>query len=515
MKVFMAVVAVLCATSASARMVMLTSKAAFHTDEWCQDHHLGEGPSSCIQHDGCCYDGRAGKCHSCTAHSDEWCGNYGGSDAKTCAGYAGCTMSYPDGPDELGVCISNSDPSSIKDDITCEEQLEIANNDPEQEMPECDPTDGTWLAMQTDSKTQKVFCVDENGHLIPDTKMSEKVFKERRINCHKERKKHAGMQCPNAVTLATGNGEVLVNDHEDVGNCDVRCQTDNDCRDNEWCCYNGCGYSCQEPIIPKASCEVLALDASLQADNLEFVHGVKVTIDCAPGYGGSAPVTITCKHGKWSEYQMECLKDCEPFRIHGDRIRDYDIKGNGMGHGSKRRVSCTKGYGAVSGSPNAMRFYKETLECINGAWEERTLQCSSCFDAPAEGPNAFWSGRLVEWQKVDHDEDPSTPEVKKLVDVGSERGSQEAFDCLHFASRPQLCAKYPDAQKNCRISCRTCEQAQMQFKVKAVQNNKEDVNHPEKWLKKKLKILASFRNEITELKQFKVARRVKKTEDAF
>ena len=99
-------------------------------------------------------------------------------------------------------------------------------------MPECDPTDGTWMAeqvtfhpprhpprqqfalispahaqvrrlyfradtrstpptqphltavvvavsppcaLQTDSKSQKVFCADENGHLIPDTKMSEKA----------------------------------------------------------------------------------------------------------------------------------------------------------------------------------------------------------------------------------------------------------------------------------------------------------------------------------------------------
>jgi hypothetical protein len=513
----MVAVLALCVVGASARMVMLTAKAAFHTDEWCADHHLGEGPSSCIMHDGCCYDGRAGKCHSCTHHSDYWCDENGGSDAKVCSGYAGCTMSYPNGPDDLGECVSNSDPSEIKDDLTCEEALIQATEDTtgETEMPECDPNDGTWESMQTDGDSGKLYCVDENGHTIPDTMMIEKAFKERHINCNKERKKHAGMQCPNAVTLATGDGEVMINDLEDVGNCDVTCNSDKDCRDDDWCCYNGCGYSCQTPITPKASCEVLALDESLQADNLEFTHGVKVTVECAEGYGGSDAVEIECKHGAWTPFKMECLKDCEAFRIKGARVRDYEIKGNGMSHGSKRRVSCTKGYGAVAGTPDAMRFYKETLECINGAWEERSLQCSSCFDAPAEGPHAFWTGREQEYQLVDHDEDPMTPMVKKLVDVGTERGGPYAFDCLHFQSRPQMCAEFPSAQKNCRIACRTCEQMLMLYKVKAVQNNKDDVNHPDKWIKKKLKILESFREEVTDMKQFKVAKRVKKFEDHY
>ena len=53
-----------------ARIVALELQAAFHTDKWCADHHLGEGPSTCIKHSGCCYDGRIGICHSCDAHSD-------------------------------------------------------------------------------------------------------------------------------------------------------------------------------------------------------------------------------------------------------------------------------------------------------------------------------------------------------------------------------------------------------------------------------------------------------------
>ena len=67
----------LCAASASARVVILAKQSLFHTDQWCQDHHLGEGPSTCILHEGCCYDGRIGACHSCDSHSDEWCTTYG------------------------------------------------------------------------------------------------------------------------------------------------------------------------------------------------------------------------------------------------------------------------------------------------------------------------------------------------------------------------------------------------------------------------------------------------------
>merc|ERR1711918_244619 len=98
------------------------------------------------------------------------------------------------------------------------------------------------------------------------------------------------------------------------------------------------------------------------------------------------------------------------------------------------------------------------------------------------GPHAFWTGREQEWQLVDHDEDDATPEVKKLIDVGTERGTPYAFDCLLF-------------------------------KVKAVQDTKDDVRHPQKWLKKKLKILESFRREITDMKQFKVAKRHKKVDE--
>jgi len=310
----------------------------------------------------------------------------------------------------------------------------------------------------------------------------------------------------------------MINDHPDVGNCDMRCNTDKDCDDNEWCCYNGCGYSCQVPILPKADCEHLILEPSEQASVSDVEHGTKVTVSCAEGYGGSDPAEIECKHGSWNEFDLDCKKNCEEYHFLDSRKRDYEVAGRSLIHDAKRKVSCATGYGAVAGSPDAMRFYKETLRCVNGAWEERTLQCSSCFDAPMEGPNAFWTGRMTEWQVYDHDNNPDTPDKRALRDVGTVRGGPISFDCLYFASRPLKCAEFVDAQKNCRISCRTCEQALMQFKVKAVTDSKADfhghaVRHPEKWILKKLRFLNGFHNWITENKMIKVAKRVKKAED--
>ena len=94
----------LAASTVQSRIVIVQLQAVFHTDSWCQDHHSGEGPSTCIMNSGCCYDGRIGICHSCDAHSDEWCGTYGGNEVKSCVGYAGCTFSYDDPNDPK--CVS-------------------------------------------------------------------------------------------------------------------------------------------------------------------------------------------------------------------------------------------------------------------------------------------------------------------------------------------------------------------------------------------------------------------------
>jgi len=484
----------LCAANASARIVVLQVEAAFHTDQWCADHHLGEGPSTCIQHSGCCYDGRIGICHSCDAHSDEWCATYGGEEVKTCVGYSGCTFSYE--KEKEGKCVSNADPADFElKEVTCEEEMEkvmgeagLAEGPQDKYIPQCD-AGGGWKAQQSDAASGFEWCVDENGHEIPDTRAKGAAFKAAMTNCAKEQKKHAGQQCPNSVTLSTGNGEVMINDHEDVGNCDMTCNTDKDCGDDEWCCYNGCGYSCQIPIVPKADCETLVLEQGVIASNFAQVpttHGTEVDISCANGWFGSDPVQIQCKHGSWDEYEMQCFKDCPVYRIVDGRERDYEIKGNGFHHESTRKVSCVNGYGAISGSPDAMRFSREKVTCVNGAWTERTLECSSCYDAPSEGPNGWWTG----------------------IEDGSKRA--DSFDCLYFASRPLKCSEFKEAQQNCRISCRTCEAMLMKYKIKAVRDNIEGVKWPSKWLPTRLRFLVGFQNEIMEDRRMKVAKRRKK-----
>jgi len=518
-----------CASSASARLVALATEAAFHTDEWCQEHHLGEGPATCIQHDGCCYDGRIGQCHSCDAHSDDWCKKYGEKDPKLCAGYAGCTYDFADDK-----CISNSDPTAFEDEVTCEEALADAlegqgvsalkGNDGQslvEYTPQC-TKDGMWEEEQFDEQTQFRWCVDANGHEIPDTRKQDAMFAHSKINCNKERKTHAGMQCPNAVTLSTKGGEVMINDHPDVGNCDVRCNTDQDCKGEDWCCYNGCGYSCQTAISPKADCQHISLDASLQAtdlsrnpiQNIGKAHGTTVMISCAEGHSGGSPTQVTCKHGKWNSWDIECFKDCEQhYRVPSMlRQRDYDVKGFDNSHGSKRKIRCVTGYGAVSGEPDAFRTWKETLECINGAWEEQSLVCSSCYDAPQSGPRAWWTG------KADTGGNYGKAMGKNKAPVAGGTSRKDSFDCQYFASRPHKCAEYPDARENCRISCRTCEVALIKYKVKAVSHVMDGDRRPvglspeekRKWINTRIKKLEGTQDMVTKDKRSKVAKRVKK-----
>merc|ERR1740130_378737 len=446
---------------------------------------------------GCCYDGRIGICHSCDAHEHEWCQSYGGEDVKTCVGFAGCTMDYDKPEYPKGICQSSADPADfIEPEITCEERMEEAKADADgdgyegigalsasngadakmliQYMPICDEN-GEWEPQQNevDADNNYYWCVDENGHEIPESR---------------------------------GEGE--------------------------WCCYNGCGYSCQMSIIPKADCSELVLAQGLWASNYEegvpltegggTEHGIKVTVDCQPGWSGTDPVEIECKHGSWNEYAMECFKDCPPYEVKNARSRDYEISGGGTGagrdealaedgvevgegeqgqgdggrvlttgghHGDHVKLLCQKGYGAVLGSPDAMRFYKEKLECINGAWEDRTLECSACFDAPVAGPHAWWIGISAEWgplpdfmsKQVDDEGNKLTIPVMK----------KPSFDCLYFSSRPLKCSESRGAQENCRISCRTCEFMLMKFKVKKVMDSiaevPKDKRHRKHWMKARLR----------------------------
>ena len=61
----------------------------YRSDAWCAAHHLGDHPSQCVQHAGCCYDGISSTCHSCAEHSHEWC-KANGATLKDCIKLSGC-----------------------------------------------------------------------------------------------------------------------------------------------------------------------------------------------------------------------------------------------------------------------------------------------------------------------------------------------------------------------------------------------------------------------------------------
>merc|ERR1719345_393342 len=244
---FVAVLATTCAIGANARMVVLSLDATMHTDLWCVEHGGGGDPTRCVQHPGCCFDGTIGQCHSCDVHSDDWCKQWGGDELKKCINFAGCTFDSA-----KSVCVSNSDPSTVDEEITCEEALATAtaaaDDAADDYLPQCN-AQGEWIGEQ--EQDDKKWCVDENGHEIPDTRKSLAQFKSTLVNCDKERKKHGGLQCPNAVTLIVKTGEVIMSDDANVGNCDITCNTDMDCKGDAWCSTTAAATSAAARSSPR------------------------------------------------------------------------------------------------------------------------------------------------------------------------------------------------------------------------------------------------------------------------
>merc|ERR1711881_456792 len=162
------------------------------------------------------------------------------------------------------------------------------------------------------------------------------------------------------------------------------------------------------------------------------------------GFSGSKPKEITCTHGVWDDWEMNCYSDCPRFKIRQtdqewsnngvgrenlhlgresamrksgsttalkflndedaedshffDRERNYVIEYENVNHGTQLKLSCAKGYGPISGLPMVMATGTETLECVNGAWQAteanvndppipmRTLVCDVCYDKFSKGP---------------------------------------------------------------------------------------------------------------------------------
>jgi len=593
------VIACLGAASASESTKQESYVQSVHNDVWCHAHHLGMGATQCIENNGCCFsekvnsifqvmpiaDQRAlevGPCHSCDAHTDDWCSSFGAPAADgsgevwdNCVANSGCTYTASRGchssaseplvvehncatynanakTDAYLACV---DKKVIEENVAAEAAVEAACGGDEKcvedfdktELPkyrlfvksgdgsECDDLEPV-AARECETKNKKDggckdiyyydaicdyddealfapfqedgmpnkdgsvgqhFCVDQFGHEIPD---SRKQFPLDTpgigIDCVEWRRKADGYQCPNAMTLTTRGGVVVVNEDNDALDCTQHCNTDADCG-REWCCFNGCGYTCKAPVKPYAGCAAVPINHQGQTVHAvgdrsteyspedELKHTMKLSVSCLPGHNVMPPsspqaVELTCSHGRWltaegsQDYELKCMEQCAQFDMESTGVslvdglkmksQDFIIEGDETFFGSKRTISCQPGYGVVEGNVDAVKDQKEVLTCnaaamwINARDTERTIECSVCFD------NAEW------------------------------RHPVNNNNCLFYQSRVSMCEKqddddmtkkYSPQQENCRVSCRTCMAMEAQFGIKETRASISDVpaSNKGKWFK--------------------------------
>jgi len=494
----------------AAAVVATPSKSfvtSVNSDEWCHEHHLGSGAASCVKHNGCCFSDYVadifdntqdlGPCHSCTAHQNEWCSIYGGDSTSSCLKLGGCTYNsetevcesaQPEATSQMRLCLDDAvDGDSITAYGECCEAAEAAGVDIRLSqvvggcaelyfyLPSC-AVEGAGKFFEASQADQDgvgmdgYFCVDKNGHELPDTR-KETELKIWNIDCEKARKDSIGYQCPNAITLTTKGGVVIVNEDATTDDCSVTCNTDADCAGEDWCCFNGCGYSCQLPVKPMSGCaEVPANEfqtvAGVGGEEAANHHGVEILLQCLEGFNVipvDAPqdLMLTCKHGHWQTLDGErdfadsvnCQKSCEYYRVSGPstvdardlRERDYIVTGSDFFHSAQVTITCPQGYGVIAGTNRAKAESKETLTCEEGEWlndfdTAQTLECGTCYDAYE-----------FEWRDAN------------------------GRDCTHYAARPMECNENEGAPENCRVSCRSCLQAEEAWKVRNTVENLNDI----------------------------------------
>jgi len=376
--------------------------------------------------------------------------------------------------------------------------------------PECVEEDLTKYKSSQHDTIGQYFCVDEHGHEIPDTRKAKPLDSlDVQIDCDKERVKHVGYQCPNAMTLTTKGGVVSVNTNNDALDCTNHCNTDQDCThlgsgDDHWCCFNGCAYTCKKPVLPFSGCAAIPTnhagqivheagdrDALLEK-GAHREHKMQIEVSCESGWDvipldGPQSVVLDCHHGNWEicdnpddkwdcspEFKLECQEQCDPFDIHATEIsiidemkmreRDFVIEGEGDHYSATRKITCAEGYGIVAGDESAKRDGYEILTCSAGKqwlnYEEghRSIECSVCYDN-------------MEWR--------------------DENGN----NCDYYKSRVMECfgedpnAETP-AEDNCRVACRSCLSAEKKYGKKERRPNLKNVQpgNFKKWHKMREKV---------------------------
>jgi len=576
--------------------------STFHSDEWCDESGSGS-LADCLQFSGCVYipehDGKPAVCSSTVEHTSEWCFHHAKTTiedpVQRCEDLSGCRYD-----DHTEACIAEE--VTALDILTCteidaEEGLTIfANHDLIAHenpadcvecmkddrvattkdgtrwrsdgkqccehtegvivkfIPEC-TEEGDFKALQYDDNTEFFFCMDIEGHEIPDSrykKTSDGLPPAGRPTCEKFRRMNEGLQCPNAMVLNVMGGGVVNQakkkkkfKHPDVGSCDMTCNTDVDCGDGEWCCFNGCGQSCQKPIMPHADCNNLVIDPWLKSqpvgkhrpvdskdgwtnleeelvnsgdmevtqrklkemanDNLwtpgaeynkEHDHGSAFYIDCADHWWGSPQTKVHCVHGIWESFEMTCHKDCLPFKIEKAQMEwQNNLQTNRNLEDSYRerdRNYDVTGKGLHHGS-------KRKVKCIEGYGPIDGLP-----DVMMNGEEAIECVNGVWQSEIANINDPPLPIRTLVCDVCFDAPPHKwrdaaGRDCTFYKQRPMKCME-EDAQEaldNCRVACRTCDENRLKYIRRNVIASLEFAKHKDSWNRIRVKKLKMYKPTLT------------------
>lgn len=338
------------------------------------------------------------------------------------------------------------------------------------------------------------FCVDPYGHEIPDSRKQFPLdMPGINIDCVEWRKKANGYQCPNAMTLTTAGGVVVVNEDNNALDCTNYCNTDADCLvenylgetvRQDWCCFNGCGYTCQTPVHPYSGCAAVPTNHPGQTvhayddidtkfkDREHIAHKMKIQVSCLPGFDVmplSEPqvAVLSCSHGRWlgdmdnGEFKLPCQQQCSPFdiaetprsMIDGLKMRkqDFVIEGDENHYSNTRTLSCVDNYGVVSGSEDALATGTEVLTChgasgwLNADMQPRSLECSVCYDDP-DFQHSVTNNKCVYYQSRIRECEPGEGDDPNVL---------------------------TEQQEACRVACRTCRQMEAKFGKKEIRTKLE------------------------------------------
>eukprot|EP00388_Colpodella_angusta_P022841 GDKJ01058381.1.p1 GENE.GDKJ01058381.1~~GDKJ01058381.1.p1 ORF type:complete len:2626 (+),score=519.67 GDKJ01058381.1:35-7912(+) len=142
-----------------------------------------------------------------------------------------------------------------------------------------------------------------------------------------------------------------------------------------------------DPILPVGFVSQYVGDATTWRKHLNAA-----SVSCAPGFDVADSVvqtqrSVVCVNGEWTKSTLQCLKTCEPYvelgggsytvKVMNDdgstrnENNDEIISEHISRSGTRRKVSCNKGYGDAAG------ILEQTIVCSNGDWTKLRLDCDT------------------------------------------------------------------------------------------------------------------------------------------